>query len=151
MKLILFIAGCALLAWSASASDVYVVTDSKGNRVYTDRPEQLPAEKVAIRTVATDATDAQRPASSPIAARQPAQRSADSDATQDQTAKAEQLTADDLAKRCADARHRYEAAMNAPRLYEQGADGVRRYLSPEETTAARSNAKQTMDAFCGGQ
>jgi hypothetical protein len=66
-------------------------------------------------------------------------------------AKAEELTAEDLAKRCADARRRYEVAMNSSRLYEQQPDGERRYLTSEEIDAARINAKQTMDTFCGDQ
>jgi hypothetical protein len=146
MKRILIVAGCTLLAWSASASDVYVVTDAKGNRVYTDRPEQLPAEKVTVRTSPADTAAAQRATDTPRAAPQATPRSVDSKATQ-----VEQLTADDLAKRCADARRRYEVAMNSSRLYEQGPNGERRYLSPEEIDAARINAKQTMDTFCGGQ
>jgi hypothetical protein len=151
MKRILILAGCTLLAWSASASDVYVVTDAKGNRVYTDRPEQLPAEKVTVRTSPADTAAAQRTTNSPTATPQAAPRTAACSATPTQAAKAEQLTADDLAKRCADARRRYEVAMNSSRLYEQTPNGERRYLSPEEINAARINAKQTMDTFCGGQ
>jgi tRNA A37 threonylcarbamoyladenosine modification protein TsaB len=146
MKRIPIIAVCTLLAWSAAASDVYVVTDSKGNRVYTDRPEQLPAEKVIVRASPADTAAAQRATNTPGTAPPSTSRSAAGNATQ-----AEQLTADDLAKRCADARRRYEVAMNSSRLYEQAPNGERRYLAPEEINAARINAKQTMDTFCGGQ
>jgi hypothetical protein len=148
MKRILIIAGCTLLAWSASASDVYVVTDAKGNRVYTDRPEQLPAEKVTVRTSPSDTAAGQK---TPSVAPSSTARSAASKATTSDAAKAEQLSADDLARRCADARRRYEVAMNSSRLYEQAPNGERRYLSPEEINAARINAKQTMDTFCGDQ
>lgn len=148
MKQILVIASCALLAWSASASDVYVVTDAKGNRVYTDRPERLPAEKIGIQS-------APAPANRSIAAGNAAESTAttgDRAAADPGTAtRAKELTAEDLAKRCADARHRYEVAMNSSRLYEQQPDGERRYLTSEEIVAARINAKQTMDTFCGGQ
>jgi hypothetical protein len=67
-------------------------------------------------------------------------------------AKAKATTAEDKAKRCADARQRYEAYMNAIRLYEQPATGgERRYLTNAELDTARANAKQTMDEFCAGQ
>ena len=116
--------------------------------MYTDRPEQLPAEKVTVRTGPADTTTGQKTSS---VAPPSTARSAASKATPSDGAKAEQLTADDLAQRCADARRRYEVAMNSSRLYEQAPNGERRYLSPEEINAARINAKQTMDTFCGGQ
>lgn len=140
--------GSALFAWSALAADVYVVTDAQGNRVYTDRPDKLPAAKVSVRDASKPpATDAGTTAP---AAAQPG-RSPAGKATAAELARAEQLTAEDLAKRCADARRRYEVAMNSSRLYEVGEDGARRYLTAEEIDATRANAKQTMDAFCGGQ
>ncbi len=41
--------------------------------------------------------------------------------------------------------------MNAQRLYEPGeSEGERRYLDDDEITAARDNAKKTMDEFCAG-
>jgi hypothetical protein len=42
--------------------------------------------------------------------------------------------------------------MNARRLYEPGSgEGERRYLSDAELDAARANARQAMDEFCGGR
>ena len=41
--------------------------------------------------------------------------------------------------------------MDARRLYEDDASGGRRYLTSPEIDAARANAKQVMDEFCGGQ
>jgi hypothetical protein len=38
--------------------------------------------------------------------------------------------------------------MNSQRLYEQGADGERRYLSSEELDAARARAKTSMEDLC---
>jgi hypothetical protein len=40
------------------------------------------------------------------------------------------------------------ARMNAQRLYEEQANGERRYLSEKELDAARSTSKQLMDAMC---
>lgn len=151
MKAILTMLACLLLAAGARAGDVYVVTDSKGNRVYTDRPQTLPAEKMEVRGAEPTAEDAAR-----------AQQRMDEYAAEDaaagaqqaqaaEAAKAKQQTADDQAKRCVDARNRYQATMNAMRLYEEGPDGERRYLSAEEIDAARANAKQAMDTFCEDQ
>jgi len=151
MKLLLTFLTGLLLAGGASASEVYVVTDAKGNRVYTDRPESLPAEKVSVRTSPSDGAGAQngapgqtRPGLQDAPPKSKPSQAADA-------AKVEQLTAEDQAKRCADARRRYEVAMNSSRLYEQGPSGERRYLTSEEINAARINAKQTMDTFCGDQ
>jgi hypothetical protein len=66
------------------------------------------------------------------------------------TAKAREITAEDRAKRCVEARTRYEATLNAIRLYEEGPDGQRRYLSSEEIDGARADAKKTVDEFCAG-
>jgi hypothetical protein len=38
--------------------------------------------------------------------------------------------------------------MNSQRLFEQGPDGQRRYLSDAELTAARASAKASMDVMC---
>jgi hypothetical protein len=67
------------------------------------------------------------------------------------SAKANAMTAEDKAKRCTDARQRYQALMDAQRLFEQDPSGERRYLDSAEIDAARANAKQVMDEFCSGQ
>ena len=38
--------------------------------------------------------------------------------------------------------------MNSQKLYEQGADGERRYLASEELDAVRASAKASMDVLC---
>jgi hypothetical protein len=140
-----------LLAAGAGAGDVYVVTDAEGNRVYTDRPQTLPAERVDVHVSETNAADAARAA-------QQTQRAASDEAAYDaqqaqtaEAAKAKELTAEDRARRCVDARQRYQATMDAIRLYEVGPDGDRRYLTSDEIDAARANARAAMDTFCAGQ
>jgi hypothetical protein len=151
MKAMLTVVTCLLIAAGARAGDVYVVTDSKGNRVYTDRPQSLPAEKITVRGTETNSEDATR-AQSRVAGY--AAEDAALGQQQEQTeaaAKAKLETAEDRAKRCVDARDRYQSMMNARRLYEEGPDGERRYLSSEEIDASRADAKQMMDMFCEGQ
>jgi hypothetical protein len=141
-----------LLCGAAWGGDVYVDTDSSGNRVYTDRPQTLPAERLNVRTSGTD------PAA--VRERYDAQmkRLAGDDSEGDppadtpaELAKASALSAEDRAKRCVDARQRYQNYMQSTRLYEEGEAGERRYLDSEEIDAARTIAKKTMDEFCGAQ
>jgi tRNA A37 threonylcarbamoyladenosine modification protein TsaB len=150
MKPMLTILAGMLLAATAHGGDVYVVTDAQGNRVYTDRPQTLPAERVDVQAGEPNAADAAR------AAQQMEQAAADSarvEAQQTQAteaARARQLTAEDQAKRCVEARQRYQSLLDAQRLFETDESGERRYLSSEEIDAARSRAKQAMDTFCAG-
>jgi hypothetical protein len=151
-SIVTFLAGL-LIAGAAMAGDVYVTKDAKGVPVYTDRPDTLPADRVGIKSASTDDAEVEaryqeqmsRYAADDADATDAAAKAADA-------AKAKAETAEDKAKRCADARQRYEAYMNAIRLYEQPATGgERRYLTNEELDKARANAKQTMDEFCAGQ
>ena len=151
MKAMLTVLAGLLLAAAAQGGEVYVVTDTQGNRVYTDRPQTLPAERIKMTTSETTAADAARAQQRMEA--YAAQEAADEvQAVQAAEAgKAREQTAEDRAKRCVDARERYQATMNAIRLYEEGPDGERRYLSSEEIDAARANARQAMDTFCANQ
>jgi hypothetical protein len=150
---LMLMAALLVIGVSAEAGEVYKEKDAKGNTVYTDRPEALPAERMNVKTQQTDTAEAkkrydaemQNYAASgkapPAGAESPADR-----------AKAADLTADDKAKRCKDARDRYQQYMGAQHLYEQGAkEGERRFLSDAEMESARANAKKVMDEFCAGQ
>jgi hypothetical protein len=152
MKLVPTIAATLFLCGSAWGADVYVTTDSSGNRVYTDRPQTLPAERMTVRTSpadaaavrsANDSQTRQDVASAPKSV-------APGDSPRDKAA-AEALSSEDRAKRCVEARQRYQSYMEAVRLYEQDAEGERRYLDSAQIDAARANAKTTMDEFCGPQ
>jgi len=141
-----------LLCGAAWGGDVYVVTDPSGNRVYTDRPQTMPAERLNVRNSETDPAavreryDAQM--KSYAGDDSPGERPPETPA---ELAKASALSAEDRAKRCVEARQRYQGYMEATRLYEESEDGQRRYLDSEGIDAARTNAKKTMDEFCGAQ
>jgi hypothetical protein len=148
LTLTLTVAAYALTAQSASA-DVYEYKDEKGNKLYTDKPRTLPAQRLDIKTQKTDTVAVQ--------ARQEAdlKRMQDNDrvrqqvnATQRDQSEADQLSAKDKAERCTKARERYDSYMNSRRLYEEGPNKERRYLSDIELTAARDSAKASMDALC---
>jgi hypothetical protein len=152
MKLILTFAAGLLLAAAAQAGDVYVTKDAKGNRVYTDRPQTLPAEKAGIESASTDPTEVEaryeeemkRYAADDASATKAA-------ATASDAKKAAALKAEDKAQRCVEARKRYQASMESYHLYVVGPDGQRQYLDSAEIDRVRADAKRSMDEFCGGQ
>lgn len=152
MKPLPTIIATVVLCAPAWGGDVYVVTDSSGNRVYTDRPQTLPAERITVRGGAADPAavrdrneeQPKQDAAEGQNAAAPADRSADK-------ARADAMSSEDRAKRCVEARQRYQGYMEAMRLYEEGPDGERRYLDSEQIDAARANAKKTMDEFCNPQ
>lgn len=140
------------LAVAAHGGDVYVVTDAQGNRVYTDRPQTLPAQKAAIERSRAAEAEAAAATAGP-AEGSPGEESAapTSQARAAERARAEQATVDDRAQRCIEARKHYQDVMTSRRLYEDSGDGQRRYLTSEEIDLSRADAKRTMDEFCGGQ
>jgi hypothetical protein len=152
MKPTVTLVAALLIAAGAQAGDVYVTKDAKGNPVYTDVPQTLPAEKVGIANSSTDPAVVQkryadtmsRYAKDDAPDPKAAAKTADS-------AKASAMTAEDKAKRCTDARQRYQTMMDSQKLYEQDPNGERRYLDSAEIDAARANAKQVMDEFCSGK
>ena len=60
MKPTLTLLVAMLVAGGAHAGDVFKTTDSKGQRVYTDRPATLPAERLDVRTQTTDKVEVQQ-------------------------------------------------------------------------------------------
>jgi hypothetical protein len=152
MKLLLTITATLVLCAPAWGGDVYVVTDSSGNRVYTDRPQTLPAEKITVRGSAADAAavrDRNEGQTKQDGADVP--KAAATEQKPQDKARAEAMSSEDRAKRCVEARQRYQGYMDAMRLYEEGPDGERRYLDSDQIDAARANAKKTMDEFCNPQ
>jgi len=154
MKPILTLMAVLLVAGSAAhASEVYKEKDAKGNPVYTDRPEALPAEKLNVKTQQTDLVEARRRYDEQMKGYSTAEQASTSGAQQTaDKRKAAELTAEDKARRCKESRDRYQSYMNARRLYEPGTtEGERRFLSDAEIDAARADAKKAMDEFCDGQ
>jgi predicted Zn-dependent protease len=139
----------ATLAAGTVAADVYKYKDEKGNVHYTDKPPELPAERLNVKSQRTDVVAVQERQ----AAEQKQQAAGSQQQQQARTQAADQkdaaqLNAKDKAERCAKARERYDKYMNSQKLYEQGADGERRYLSSEELDVARASAKASMDVLC---
>jgi len=152
MKLTVTLVAALLISAGAQGGDVYVTKDAKGNPVYTDTPQTLPAEKVGIASSSTDPAVVQKRYADTMSqyAKDDAQ-DAKAGAKPADSAKANAMTAEDKAKRCTDARQRYQTMMDSQKLYEQDPNGERRYLDSAEIDAARANAKQVMDEFCSGK
>jgi len=142
----------ALLAGPADAGDVYVSRDAKGNVIYTDTPQTIPAQKLDVRSASSDPAQVQARYDEQMK-RYAADDAADAKAaaTAANAKKAAALTAEDRAKRCEQARQRYDATMQSYHLYVIGPDGERRYLDSAEIDATRADAKKVMDELCGGQ
>ncbi len=147
--LFLVTAATAWLAAGPAAADVYKFKDEQGNVLYTDKPATLPAERLNIQSQKTDVVSVQARQQEELnriqQGEQASQRATNDTRGQQQ---ATQTSADQKADQCDKARKRYESYMNSQRLYEQGADGQRRYLSDDELTAARASAKASMDVMC---
>ena len=147
----LFMLTAAAVAFAAGpvAADVYKFKDEHGNVLYTDKPSTLPAERLNIQSQKTDTVAVQARQQEELKGlqepNQATQRSAPDARAQQQAA---QTTATQNADQCTKARQRYDTYMNSQRLYEQGADGQRRYLTDAELTAARASAKASMDVMC---
>jgi hypothetical protein len=138
----------------AQAGDVYKYVDERGMTMYTDKP--FPG---AVRV----STASQRPPE--VAARSYAQQqsrqnsqltaSNDRIATAQNDARVAANVARDLeatrADRCKKARADYQQTINSRRLYRDGADGKRTYLSDAELAAIRVEAAKQVESICGPQ
>ena len=152
MRPTMLLLAMALLAGPADAGDVYVSRDAKGNAIYTDTPQTIPAQKLDVRSASSDPAQVQARYDEQMK-RYAADDAADAKAaaTAANAKKAAALTAEDRAKRCEQARQRYDATMQSYHLYVIGPDGERRYLDSAEIDATRADAKKVMDELCGGQ
>jgi hypothetical protein len=146
MKLILATLCCLLTGLAATAAEqVFVTYDSQGRPIYSDRPLSPQSKPLDIRTRPTDPEQvAAVEAELAAAEAQRRQRAAD-----------EQLVAglseDEAARRleqCNRAREQAATYSTAQRLYEDLADGGRRYLTDEELERARESSRQAVIRHC---
>jgi hypothetical protein len=144
----------ALLGTAANGAEVYRSTDANGVPSFSDRPDQS-AERVYVATPRPG-----RPAAPPIQTR--AQReaaAAQANAAQPQPAAPANSqpppappTAEELAeqrtKNCGIARERAAKYDVAHKLYREGANGEREYLSDAEMIQAKVKAAQDVATWC---
>jgi hypothetical protein len=150
----LLVLASILACAAAQAGDVYKYVDPQGRTHYTDKP--IPG---AVRV----STGIPRPPE--VAARAYAQEQntqnrqlAESNqriAAQETDARARAQVAKDLEatrlERCKKARENYTKAIEARRMYNDGPNGTRTYLTEEELAASRVEAQKAVEAICGPQ
>jgi hypothetical protein len=134
------------LASSGGYADVYRWVDARGGVHYSDVPIEgavrikatLP--RAAVPAPAAPATTAAAAAagSAPVAP----------GAQADAARAVQQDLAKKRSEQCKVATERYENAINSRRLYRQGKNGEREYLSDAELTQARIQAKLDRDQAC---
>ena len=143
LMLILTLAGALGTAW---ADSVYRWVDSHGEVHYSD--QWVPGATLIM-------TNAPRPPAAGADAKAMAGIAAEDKAAtrtleQDQAARAvAQDEAAQRAKACQAAKARYQQLIQARRLFTQGADGERHYLSDAQADAERVQAREAMDSSCG--
>lgn len=143
------------LAWSillvlpiGASADIYRSVDENGLVVYSDLPTGS-AERIAVRTAAGRTAAAQ---ASPAAE---GSEESSEEAGDDSPIFAEvpreptpEEIAEDRARNCEYSRQMLETYSTSHRLYRQGADGERQYLSDDEIDAARAKAESNVAAWC---
>jgi len=143
---------CAvLLTFSGlSSATVYKWVDAQGKTLYGDRPpDGVKAEVVQLLgnrapASAPTHTDSHASNTGPMRGTTAApvdagtRKSVDQDVSEART------------KQCADAQERYRKLIEGRRIYREGKDGERQYLTSEEIDSARVNAKTEVDAACSG-
>jgi len=147
LVLLLTLAAAPLAAGTAVA-DVYKYKDEQGNIQYTDKPPSLPAERLNVQSQRTDVVAAQARSQAATAAQQANNAAPAAGNKPAALPPPPEPTGDQKADACAKAKHRYDSYMTSQRLYQQGEDGERRYLSDAELDAARASAKASMDVLC---
>jgi len=145
MKRVFFCA--ALLAWSGMASAVvYKWVDAQGKVQYGDSPP----DGVHAEVVELLGTHNSRSASSAPTPKAPAGSGTQTPHDNSETKQAvDQDVAATREKQCADAQAEYKKLIEGRRLYKNGDNGEKEFLSSDEIDAARVNAKQQVDALCG--
>lgn len=147
MKYIATLFAGLLITSTAGAGDVYVTTDAKGQKIYTDTPQTVPARKLDFHSQSADAATAAQEGLS-ATGRDGQQLEASSSA---QVSQASQAAGDDRAAKCAEARQRYEALTTSLGVYTLGPNGEQNFLSAEQMSEERVKAKQFLDKFCADQ
>lgn len=129
------------------SADIYRSVDENGLVVYSDRPNSE-AERVAVssrRSPSASATSAPPPAASDTSGDEPSDSTVFAEIPREPTP--EEIAAD-RARNCEYSQQMLETYTTSHRLYRQGADGEREYLSDAEIDEARARAEANVAAWC---
>jgi hypothetical protein len=138
-----------LFAAGAARADVYRWTDTQGRVHYSDVPVE---GAVLIKsTVPARQYEPGGPAPAPVAERPAADTGGTSNRLADEALRREiQKDVDQKrSSQCKEAMERYDKAVAARRIYREGKNGERAYLTEAELGEARLEAKKQRDESCG--
>jgi hypothetical protein len=136
---------------------VYKWVDTQGRIHYSDRPpppdgKLLSVDNSAQHARGPESAPARTAAATPPAAAGPSVVAGPA-ATPEAAARLKQTVAKDVADaqadQCKKAQDRYQNYVHSRRLYKEGQNGERIYLSDQELETERLNAKHEVDEFCG--
>jgi hypothetical protein len=150
MRRLRWIGPIALIAAATAAqADVYRTVDAEGHVEYTDR--WVPGAEL----VKTDHPSG-RESSSRASNEEPRRTAADNERIAEQLnreAAAREVKKDEdaaRAKQCKDAKEHYEKAVVSRRIYREGPNGERQYLTEDEAEQERLQARLDVQQACGG-
>jgi len=142
-------AGLATLLAAAmpAAADVYKWLDPQGHTHYSDRPPPADAKLLSVEPGAgTHHAERAPPPAAPTAAA-PAPASAADAARLKQQVDAD--VASTRAAQCKAAQERYQNYVGSRRIFKEGANQERIYLSDAEAETERLNARRAVAELCG--
>ena len=142
----LMIAG---LSTVAVADTVYKWLDTSGQVHYTDRPPEAPGARVLGVFERDMIPEADR--SAPPVSQAPGGSSSgfdDEPASRDIVSSVESDMAKVRAEQCKQAQERYKTYIESRRLFRQLPNGEREYLTDEELSQARIEARQAVEEYC---
>ena len=142
MRTAVIIVTLSLLSVPAAQADVYRSVDANGNVVYSDRPSDRQAVRVAIAT-----TQARAPVTVVSRPEPAAETPAEPDEQTIAAAERAQLI-EDRAANCERARERNVSYATSRRLYREGEDGERDYYTDAELSQARLEAEAAVARWC---
>lgn len=137
-----------LTALSTASADIYRWVDAQGRVQYSDRP--VPGSQRVGGSKATDPAEVAQRNEAANKERAKADEASQQQQTDAATAKnVQQDMAKIKAEQCKEAQETYKTATESQRLYRIGKNGEREYLTDEELTTTRLNARKALDAACG--
>lgn len=143
----------AVLAAPLALATIYKWSDADGAIHYTDRPPPAGAKLIAVEDASVQRERAPRPIPvAPVAGGTTGTAGSPAPTTGNE-AKLKQAVAQDVAKAseqaCKDAQQRYSNYIASRRLYREGPNKERVYLSETELETERLNARREVDDVCG--
>jgi hypothetical protein len=135
-----------ILPAGALAADIYRSVDANGIVEYSDLPKDN-SERVTVNVPDAGATRA-RPTAPPAAGAESAPAAAAAAGGEIPRPSTDEEIAADRARNCEYAQQMNSTYSSAHRLYRNGADGERVYLSDADITAARTKAESDVAKWC---